>query len=183
MKREQWEQWILLDQAGDLSPARGKKLQRQLQQDPELAAWKREITQLTESARLNLPADAGPMMPGLPRLARRQQQRDSRQGTFWTLWQPAMGYAAVAIALLMVVYYYSRTSSPANAPVWASATPPGEEALLAWEAPYADDLGDLENQIAGLESSWADAGSEDNTDLPSDLNTLAEELLRYGESS
>lgn len=176
MRKE--HQWLLLESSGELSRLNRWRLERALQKDPGLQRYADEIQQLTRLER-----DAAPEPPAfnttrIEYQARREQRHASRVD-FLSLWQPALAYGAIAIALGMTVVYLSRNWENA-APRLAQQTL--EEGVLDWEDPYLEVLEELNLQLAGL---GEDQGyMQNNADwITEDLDTLARELLELGESS
>jgi hypothetical protein len=176
MRKE--HQWLLLESSGELSRLNRWRLKRALQKDSRLQRYADEIQQLARLER-----DAAPEPPAFNttqiEYQARREQRHSSRGDFLTLWQPALAYGAIAIALGMSVVYLSRN--------WENATPSLaqqdlEEGVLDWEDPYLDALQELSLELAGVgeDNEYAQTGDEWITE---ELDALARELLELGESS
>lgn len=176
MRKE--HQWILLESSGELSRRKQRRLQRALQQDPGLQCYADEVRQITRLARDTAPEAPAWNTTSVEYQARRHRQNASR-GDFLTLWQPALAYGAIAIALGMTVIYLSRN--------WEASSPNFvqqeiQKGVLDWEDPYLGALEELSLQLAGFEEDLLYPKIEEEW-MSDELDILARKLLELGESS
>lgn len=177
MKREHYEKWILQDQSESLTGRKKEKLNEAIEQDPHLQAYQKSILEMSSATLSKSDGPVGPGAADILRYARRHQAQTREKESFFTLWQPAMGYAAIAVALAMVSLYYFQQEPT---PVHQTANTPSilDPELLAWDAPYEDELAQLKSEFMDFQSSFlTDTTSSETT------SELATTLILYGESS
>ena len=168
-KQAYWERELLLDDAGELSARRRRRLDEVLRRDPELAARRAELTTwrralapreedccISDFVREQIHAEARRRLssprPGLAR---------TTAGSPWRLWRPAAVYATLSVAVLLFgALLLLRPPAPDSAPQ-AAATESVDEWLLAltdeWGLRFEEDwqvlsryLFELDDDLDGL---------------------------------
>lgn len=108
MNTNQAEQWLLLEQSGELNAWQRWRLARCLQRHPELAAFREDLRRISELSRASGPVDApGWQVPGSIRQAAAEQQTSAvapPASPIGAWWRPALaaGLAALAITTAYV---------------------------------------------------------------------------------
>lgn len=178
MKIRKEHQWILLESSGELSRFKQRRLHRALERDPELKRYAEEIREL-EALEQNTAPIPPPFSTSQIEYQARRRQQHSPHADFLTLWQPALAYGAIALALGMSIIYLSRNWE-GTGPTLAQRPP--EAGVLDWEDPYLDALEELNLQLANLEEVHEHPEMEENW-IMDELDSLARDLLKLGESS
>lgn len=172
MKKETAHTWILLRDSGELSARKTRKLENQLRINPDLQALEKALHTLKEAGKQDAPPTPPPLTSRLMFEARKQGRARARERGFdWSLWQPALAYGAIAIALGMTLIYFQNT---AQDPAARIGQPPTENPLLQWDPPYAEELAILLAEIQAFEERW---GAPDVYPSETDIETLARQLL------
>ncbi len=153
MKRETAEQWMLLEQSGELDPIRRALLRRHLARNPEDRVF------ITDADRIMRDAKSLADVPDLSAQTRAAiriagEERERAGDAF--RWRPALAFALLAVALLGG--WFMIRPSPA---------PQVTEADLAWD-------NGIDAEISELNSLLASSADESET---TDLETIASELL------
>ena len=178
MNMQKEHRWLLLESSGELSARNRRRLQRALSKDPELAAYAEQLKTASDLQRQSVATPPDFSASRIEFQARRQTTKaDSRD--FMSLWQPALAYSAVALALGMTIVYMSKNWEAPG--LQTAQVAPIDELLLSWEDPYLEDLNNMSLQFAQLdgEDGFGEWSIESMTD---DLESIALELLETGES-
>ena len=145
MKPEQLEQWLLLEQSGELTP------QQKLRLDAELAASeaaRRLRDQLrTIAGAVSAPA-VQPAANSAARIAARLRPAARPAFTFVAAWKPALAFAA-ALALIVGVRTF-QAPRPAGTVETAAVTTAAEEE--EWSDPLDSEFTELESLLASIAS-------------------------------
>ena len=176
MSMQKEHQWLLLESTGELSRWNQRRLQRALRNDPDLQRYAQELQELTRLEQSSVPEPPA-FNPCIIEHQARRQRRASTRPDFMTLWQPALAYGAIAIALGMTIVYLGKNWEQ---PGTSLAQQNLSEDILAWEDPYLDVLENLNVELAQLDE---DPLATDSNDGWNDVDNLARELLALGESS
>lgn len=178
-KNERYQQWILLDQTGELSGWKQWRLQRALAQDPELQAWRNALPRLLAPS-----APPAPPIPDATMHRLRDAAREALNTTAEAATQApsAMGwpfarYAMATLALIACLggVWLIRTASPD-----ADLASSGTFSLESLEQAIFDDES-LNDDLASVEEILTLASLDRMDDLTTD--ELAQALLAWeGES-
>lgn len=118
MNRDKLEQWVLLDEAGELDALRGWLLRRELARDSNLEAYRREcreLARLSRAASPDMPTPAGTLSALRTELAALRAGREKEPaGPGRALLRPALAFAS-ALTIGLAVYFL-RPDRPAMVP-------------------------------------------------------------------
>jgi len=159
MKRETAEQWMLLEQSGELDPIRRALLRRHLARNPEDRNFIADADRIMRDARslTDIP-DISSQARAAIRIAAEERETD---GTALR-WQPALAFAVLAIALFGGWLVFRTPPAPQVAEIKTVV-----ESDLAWD-------NGIDAEISELNSLLASSIDESDT---TDLETIASELL------
>lgn len=183
--REKFEQYLLLEQTGELSPRQARELKKTLDQSEDASRLRDEWLTLTAAARdSHLEEEVSAftikqiMKEGERHLApsRAAQRMKERQTPFLALWRPALAYSAIAV-VLATVFLFMR--SPRDTTTEFARAP----ADITEEAPSWDDdldtiMDNLDSMLAAASDDWEEVGSTISQDSDLDIDAIAEELLQ-----
>ncbi len=169
MKNEQTEQWVLLEQSGELDLIGRWRLRRALARSPELRAWRDELALLRTRVREQAPA-----IPPTPRdvlaaitEAARQAPSHAPSWRFNPAWSAAAASAMVLAAWMTLAPPSLREQAPPPAPAAIPAA-----STLAWDDGLDQRLADLYVQLGASTESTQEA-----TTAEDELDTLAGAVL------
>jgi hypothetical protein len=180
MKCERMEYWILLKQSGELGTLRHALLQRHLARCASCRAFEETSLRIQKA----VPQD----VPGLSDFARnRIQQAGARAierqhharrpaGAAAPLWRPAAAFALLLIALAAGWLLLYRPDA-------RTQTAQGEQkttGAYAWDNGLDEELAELDEMLLIASQSL---DNSDTSDIPTDTEDIAEELLLLEESS
>lgn len=197
MKKDTAEQWLLLEQSGELDAVRRWLLRRHLQAHPEDCAYRDDLDRITRAARAQGPdKPLSPYVLETLRAAAREAHTRSEQIVFrpalspvaWT--RPALVAAGLTLLVLGGLWLARKPEAPLQVvrtppgatvsspqPEIESAFPaaPSRNAQLAWEDDFDTELAELSSLVAVSDTEWEDAGSQ-----ATDADAVARELLELG---
>lgn len=162
MKREKAEQWMLLEQSGELDPIRRALLRRHLARNPEDRNFIADADRIMRDARSLTDI---PDISSQARAAIRIAAEEREMGGTASRWQPALAFAVFAIALFGGWLVFR--TPPAPQVTEAPAVKTVAESDLAWD-------NGIDAEISELNSLLASSADESDT---TDLETIASELL------
>ena len=183
MKREMFERWILLQDAGELDAIRAWWLGRALRSDASLRAFQSDLNSITTAVHAGMP-DAKVSDATLRAIVAKaesliDQRQESSSPAAWAF-RPAFALAAAAL-LLAVGYLAVRQPKPAQVAVRTTAPTPAVQAsqdAFAWDDGLDTAVSELENHFASASDDWGSNG----TATSSETDTLVEELMALEES-
>ncbi|MGD9781888.1 MAG: anti-sigma factor [Kiritimatiellia bacterium] len=146
MNATQWERLLLLEQSGELSPARRRELDAALAASPEARQRRRELRGLAAVVRS---APVQPAPGSVDRIAARLRTPRKTAFAFLPAWKPTLAAAAALALVVGVRSYRGGHASPEIVPVAASASTQENE----WSDPFDDELADLENLLLAISDS------------------------------
>lgn len=147
MNPQKLEQFLLLEQSGELSPQQRRQLDAELAASAEARRLRAELRGLAAA----IPAPATqPAADTAARIDARLQQASKPAVAFLPAWKPALA-AAAALALLLGVRTYHAHKSPV-APESAVASIAAEEQEEEWTDPLDAEFTELESLIDTLSS-------------------------------
>ena len=126
---DKWMNELLLQQSGELSRWRQRRLQRQLRTDPCLQAEQARLQKMQSHLQASVPNHAVSdfCMSRIQEAAMRQLDRPQPSaGAIWK-WQPAVAYAGVVAVLLVVGVWFLQ--QPSDPPIQVAVPP---EATVPW---------------------------------------------------
>lgn len=186
MKTRNWRDYILLDDAGDLSPRKQRALERALAADPELRGFRDRLHQARRTVRstndettvsdftierIKAEASRAPVR-------RESVGRTVVRDDFFAHWRPAMVYASASIALLLfasvIFIHYTGQDTPPHA-----ASPASDETPVMLAEPldvqFEEQLLELEQALDRLHSDFEEMAWMFDEDTEEDW---AKELLQ-----
>lgn len=169
MKNEQTEQWVLLEQSGELDLIGRWRLRRALARSPELRAWRGELALLRTRVREQAPA-----IPPTPRDVLAAITETARQSPAQAAaWRVSPAWSAAAASAMVLAAWMTLT--PPNLREPAGPAAPADTPVapaLAWDDGLDQRLADLYVQLGtGTESTPETTAAED------ELDTLAGAVL------
>lgn len=170
MKNEQTEQWVLLEQSGELDLIGRWRLRRALARSPELRAWRDELALLRTRVRAQAPAVPPTPRDVLAAITEAARQTPA-QAAAWRLnpaWSAAAASAMVLAAWMTIAPPGLREQTLPAAP---AATPTAAPAL-AWDDGLDQRLADLYAQLGTSTESTQEPATADD-----ELDTLAGAVL------
>ncbi|MFH0907895.1 MAG: hypothetical protein V1929_03960 [bacterium] len=175
MKRETAEQWMLLEQSGELGPIRRWRLRRHLARHPQDRQFLADADRIMRDARTL--ADI-PELSAQARAAIRVAASERAMAGTTLRWQPALAFAVLAIALLGG--WFLLRSTPETVPAPQVAKAPAVKAApdidLAWDNGIDAEIREMENLFA-MSPDDTDTTETQNSDA-SDIESIASELLQ-----
>ncbi len=169
MKNEQTEQWVLLEQSGELDLIGRWRLRRALARSPELRAWRDELSLLRTRVREQAPA-----VPPTPRdvlaaitEAARQTPAKAAAWRFNPAWSAAAASALVLAAWMTIAPTGFRDPGTPVIPETTRAA-----TTLAWDDGLDQRLADLYVQLGTSTESTQDSATAED-----ELDTLAGAVL------
>lgn len=164
MNCENAKDFVLLEQSGELSGWRRRRLAAHLAHCAECREFRNGLTSLTEAVR-RVPWAEGFTAP----LARRDAAAEPRRARAPAFaWHPALAYGTLSLFLALAFVLVMRPfQKPANI---ARRAP---DAALAWDANLDERLATLDSWLEDTEPDWADTAAAE----PEDVNSIAQQLL------
>ncbi len=184
--KEQWQNEVLLDVSGELSPRRQRALHKALANDAELRAFADQLQSLRSTHATLSDADLQVSPFALQQIrdeATRQLAQSPRprrtphliSRSPLSLWHPAFLYGTISALLLLFGFrFFIQTPT---APV---AITEDRWALLEWDAQYTEELDSLMTSLTQLETQIDDWNIWLNDDIEDDW---ALELLQRRHTS
>ena len=146
MKPEKLEQWLLLEQTGELTP------RQKLQLDAELAASEaaRRLRDQLHAIANALPVPTAQPAPGAAaRIAARLRPAARPAFTFVAAWKPALAFAAALAFIVGIRTFQSpRPTAPAETAAVTAAAAEEED----WSDPLDSEFTELESLLASIAS-------------------------------
>lgn len=149
MKIQKLEKWLLLEQSGELSPRKCRRLELELTRSPEARKLRRELRLINESI-CGADVELSPWMATRIHVQLRGEIEST--AVFSGAWKPALALAACfVIALGFWNFQGKQAATSANVVQTASI-----EESAVWDDSLGDDLSELENLILALSDSSFD---------------------------
>lgn len=169
MNCESMKNMVLLDQSGELSFWKRRRLTAHLERCEDCRAWKTELLRVTDGVRgvawedaLDIPASR--LRAAWPAAVRRRPGQFTREET----WRPALVYATLSVALAVLFVLLAR---PFHQGVQTAA----RQALPVetnWDRELDDRIASLGQWMQAAESDWSDVDATE-----SDIDSIALQLL------
>ena len=166
MKLDQAKAYILLDQSGELSSRKRRKLQRFLEVSAEARAFRADLDCITQTERIrDIPPTPEWMLARIRREALQAQPTPTRVAPLLSR-HPTLAYATAVLVLAVTsaVLLQRAFKTEQTEPIAMRSA-----ASLAWDAPLDEELSQLNDMLASI------AGEDVVFD--DELNGLAAELL------
>ena len=169
MNRDQLEKELLLQQSGELSPSRRKRLEQHLESSAEARQLRDEILSLTASVRNEVPeAEAGEVLLARIMEEGRAAVKPADSKLVWLTTLPRFVGAAAGLAVLFLSGWLLMQAPIQQGAHVASTT---TEDPLAWEDNF-------DERMAEIESLFVMNNTDQEDSLDSfDIDSIARELL------
>ncbi|MBP7830517.1 MAG: zf-HC2 domain-containing protein [Kiritimatiellae bacterium] len=164
MNCENAKNFVLLEQSGELSGWRRRRLAAHLAHCVDCAAFRRGLAGLTNAVR-RVPWAEGYSAP-LPARVTDAEPRRARLPAF--PWHPALAYGTLSVFLALA---FVLVMKPFRKPAEIARVAP--DAALAWDANLDDRLATLDAWLEETELDWTDTAATE----PEDVNSIAQQLL------
>ncbi|MBM4151923.1 MAG: hypothetical protein FJ220_00145 [Kiritimatiellaceae bacterium] len=142
MKTQKLEQWLLLEQSGELSSRQAKKLARVLSTSSEARKLRDELKLVCGAVR---PIDEELSPWTVTKIASRLRQEERAYPLTLRAIKPLL--AGIACLMVMVSLLNFHEQSTSQSPIIASAATAGVD---VWSDPFDEELSNLGNLIASL---------------------------------
>ena len=191
MKRKTLERWMLLEQTGELSLLARWLLARELKKDPAARRYQQDMMRMTtyyrdrDESRNVADSSIAAIMAAAKEKAEEPEERVYQPTVTPSFsWQPALVYAAAALAILLTGWFVLKNnlSEPSN-PIAQESKPEAipDQKLAAqyqWDDSIDNDIDNLESMLVMASYEWAE-NEETAPDISEDIDTdeIANELL------
>jgi ferric-dicitrate binding protein FerR (iron transport regulator) len=147
VKTRKLEKWILLDQTGELSARKKRRLDREMEASANARRVRDDLNRLTNAMSS---FDVEPSVWSAQRIHARLLNQE-RKPVFVPNWKPALALAAGLAVVAGLWTFRPETDSTA---VFAASGASLEK--IVWEDPLAEDLAELETMIVAISESPLD---------------------------
>lgn len=183
MNRQKMEQWILLQDAGELDAIRAWLLRRAIRRDAGLQAFQKDLAAITSSVHDNLsdaPVRASTLDAIQAEAESYLEKNQPRELAAPFIPRPAYAFAALVVLLAAGAFFLR---SPESAPQVAQnvpAQPVVQESTetFEWDDGLDTAVSEVELSLASATDDWTSNG----TSATSDTDELVEELMALEES-